>query len=29
MGEDVKMVMDEAKQFFDELGGYPLPRLRI
>ncbi|KAI1620037.1 hypothetical protein EDD37DRAFT_654146 [Exophiala viscosa] len=29
MGEDVKKVMDEAKKFFDGLGGYPLPRLRI
>ncbi|KAK4941886.1 hypothetical protein LTR10_018216 [Elasticomyces elasticus] len=29
MGEDVRLVMDEAKEFFDELGGYPLPRPRF
>lgn len=28
MGEDVKTAMDKAKEFFDEIGGYPLPRAR-
>ncbi|KIY02626.1 uncharacterized protein Z520_01091 [Fonsecaea multimorphosa CBS 102226] len=28
MGEEIKTAMDGAKKFFDEIGGYPLPRAR-
>jgi hypothetical protein len=29
MGEEVKQALDQAKQFFEELGGYPLPSARV
>lgn len=29
MGADVKLALDQAKEFFDELGGYPLPKPRV
>lgn len=29
MGAEVKQALDQAKEFFEELGGYPLPQARV